>query len=137
MLSWLLPYLAKGHRPDFNNGPGGCSNNGLILAPSVYSSLTRIMAAFCPPGVYSSLTRIMAPPPQAILSLCQMEAQLFKSLTYAFLAVAILAKGHRPDFKNGPGGYSNNDRILVPRRLFESDSNNGPSPGHFNTELQT
>ena len=52
-----------------------------------------------------------------------MEAQLFKFPTYVFLAVAILAKGNRPDFNNG--------RILAPRCLFESDSNNGPLPRPF------
>ena len=39
-------------------------------------------------------------------------------------AVQVSYLCHRPDFRNGPGGYSNNDRILVPRRLFEFDSNN-------------
>ena len=37
--------LAKGSRPDFNNGLRGDSNSGPILAPGVYSSLTRIMAS--------------------------------------------------------------------------------------------
>ena len=36
--------LAKGCRPDVNNGLRGDSNSGPILAPSIYSSLTRIMA---------------------------------------------------------------------------------------------
>ena len=44
MVSWQVPYLAKGCRPDFNNGFRSDSNNGSILAPSVYSSLTQIMA---------------------------------------------------------------------------------------------
>ena len=44
MVSWWVPYLAKGCRPDFNNGPGGDSNSGLILFNGVYSSLTRIIA---------------------------------------------------------------------------------------------
>ena len=41
--------------------------------------------------------------------------------------VAYLPKGCRPDFNNGPGGDSNSGPVLPPRRLFESDSNNGPS----------
>ena len=45
MVSWQVPYLAKGCRPDFNNGFRSDSNSGFILAPSVYSSLTQIMAA--------------------------------------------------------------------------------------------
>ena len=44
MVSWQVPYLAKGCRPDFNNGFRSDSNSGSILAPSVYSSLTQIMA---------------------------------------------------------------------------------------------
>ena len=45
--------------------------------------------------------------------------------------VPYLAKGPRPDFNNGPGDYSSCGRI-PPCRLFESDLNNGPSPGHSN-----
>ena len=41
---WWVPYLPKSCRPDFNDGPGGDSNSGPVLAPSVYSSLTRIVA---------------------------------------------------------------------------------------------
>ena len=37
-----------------------------------------------------------------------------------------LPKGCRPDFDNGLGGDSNSGPVLAPRRLFESDSNNGP-----------
>ena len=71
-------------------------------------------------------------PPQAISILCQMELHLFLSPTYGFLAGAILAKGCRPDFNNGLRGDSNSGPILTPQHLFESDSNNGPSPGHLN-----
>ena len=46
--------------------------------------------------------------------------------------VPYLPKGCRPDFNNGLVGDSNSGPVLVPRRLFESDSNNGPSPGHPN-----
>ena len=38
-----------------------------------------------------------------------------------------LAKGPMPDFNNGPGNDLNSSRSLVPRRLFETDLNNGPS----------
>ena len=44
MDSWRVPYLPKGRRPDFNNGPGGDSNSDPVLAPGVYLSLSRIMA---------------------------------------------------------------------------------------------
>ena len=43
MVSWWMHYLAKGPRPDFNNGPGDNSNSGSILATGVYSSPIRIM----------------------------------------------------------------------------------------------
>ena len=33
MVFWWVPYLAKGCRPDFNNGLGGDLNSGPILAP--------------------------------------------------------------------------------------------------------
>ena len=46
--------------------------------------------------------------------------------------VLYLAKSCRPDVNNGLGGDPNGGHILAPRRLFKFDSNNGPSPGHFN-----
>ena len=39
-VSWWVPYLPKGCRPDFNNGLGGDSNSGPVLAPGVYLSPT-------------------------------------------------------------------------------------------------
>ena len=47
MVSWWVPHLPKGCRPDFNNGLGGDSNSGPVLAPGAYLSPTRITA---PPG---------------------------------------------------------------------------------------
>ena len=46
--------------------------------------------------------------------------------------VPYLPKGCRLDFNNGPVGDSNSGSALDPGRLFESDSNNGPSLGHSN-----
>ena len=46
--------------------------------------------------------------------------------------VPYLAKDCRPDFNNGLRGDSNSDHILPPCRLFQFDSNNGPSPSHLN-----
>ena len=46
--------------------------------------------------------------------------------------VPYLAKGCRPDFNNGLRDDTNSGPILALRRLFEFDSNNGPSPGHLN-----
>ena len=44
--------------------------------------------------------------------------------------VQYLAKGPRPDFNNGPWDNLKSGRILGSRRLFETDLNNGLSPGH-------
>ena len=46
--------------------------------------------------------------------------------------VPYLPKGCRPDFNNGIVGDLNSGPALARRRLFESDSNNGPSLGHPN-----
>ena len=51
--------------------------------------------------------------------------------------VSYLAKGCRPDINNGLEGGLNSGPILAPQRLSDSDSNDGPSPGYFDTELQT
>ena len=73
MVSWWVSYLPKGCRPDFNNGLGGDSNSGPVLAPGVYLSPTRIMA-----------------PPWATPILCQMKSiYLFKSPIYDFLVVTM------------------------------------------------
>ena len=45
-----------------------------------------------------------------------------------------LDKGCNPNFNNGLRAELNCGPIS-PRRLFESDLNNGPSPGHFNIVL--
>ena len=44
MVSWQVPHLSTGSRPDFNNDLGADSNSGPVLGPGVYLSLTRIMA---------------------------------------------------------------------------------------------
>ena len=73
MVSWWVPYLPKGCRPDFNNGLGGDSNSGPILAPGVYLSPTRIIAL-----------------PRATPILCQVKFTcLFKSPIYDFLVVTV------------------------------------------------
>ena len=73
MDSWRMPYLLKRCRPDFNNGLGGDSNSGLVLAPGVHLSPARIMA-----------------PPRATPVLCQMKSTyLFKSPIYDFLVVTM------------------------------------------------
>ena len=77
MVSWWVPYLAKGSKPDVNDGLGGDLNSDPILPP---------------PGIYLSPTRIIAPP-QAISILCQMELHLLRSPTYGFLVGAIFGQG--------------------------------------------
>ena len=75
MVSWQVLYLAKGCRPDFNNGLRGDSNSGLI-------SPQRLSKSDLNNG-----------PQQAISILCQMELHLFMSPTYGFLAGAIDGQG--------------------------------------------
>ena len=69
-------------------------------------------------------------PPQAVPILGQMEDTLvLESLPLMVWWVPYLNKGCRPDFNNGLGGDSDSG-VLASWRLFESDSNNVPSPGH-------
>ena len=44
MVFWWVPYLSKDSMSDINNGRAGDPNSGPIFAPSVYLSLTPIMA---------------------------------------------------------------------------------------------
>ena len=109
-----MPYLVKGPRPDINNGPG----------------VTRIAPTFWP-GIYSNSTRIMAPSP-GHSNLGSDGRYICSSLPLMVWWVPYLNKGCTPDFNNGLGGDSNSGLLLAPWRLFESDSNIGPSPGHSN-----
>ena len=95
------------------------------LSSIMTSEMTRIVAPFWAPSVYSSLTRIM-PPPQAISILSYICSCLLCMVSWQ---VPHLAKGCRPDFNDGLRGDSNSGPILALRCLFEFDSNNGPSPG--------
>ena len=105
MVSWQVPHLSTGSRPDFNNGLGAYSNSGPVLGPGIYLSLTRIMT-----------------PPWATPILCQMK--------YTSVQVSCLRfpGGYYiwPDFTNGPGNDLNSTRSLARRRLFETDVNNDP-----------
>ena len=109
-----MPYLAKGRRADFHNGLEGYSNSGPILDPGAYFSPIRIMA-----------------PPQDISILCQMK--------YASVQVSYLWFSDRCHIWSRAASLTS---IMAweltwivapfcPRRLFESDLNNGPSPNHF------
>ena len=92
MVSWQVPYLAKGCRPNFNNGLGADSNSGLILALGVYLSPTRIPFQSCVRWSYicSGLLLIVS------------------------WWVPFLTKCCRPDFNNGLGADSNSGHILTP-----------------------
>ena len=48
MVSLWTPYLAKGPKPDFNNGPGDGFNRAVLWHFGVYYSQTRIMRLFVP-----------------------------------------------------------------------------------------
>ena len=110
MASWQVPHLSMSSRPDFNNDLGADSNSGPVLGPSVYLSLTQIMA-----------------PPWATPILCQMKyIHLFRSPVYDFLVVTISGQGPMPDFNNGRGNDLNSSCSLDPPRLFETDVNNDP-----------
>ena len=110
----LVPYLAKGHRRDINNGPG----------------VTQIVPTFWH-NIYSNWTGIMAPP-QAIPILGQMEDTPVQ-VSYLWIPggchICPRAAGLTSIMAQQV------TRIVAPfcpRRLFESNLNNGPSPGHSN-----
>ena len=111
MVSWQVPHLSTGSRPDFNNDPGADSNSGPVLGPGVYLSLTRIMTS-----------------PWATPILCQMKYTSVQVSCLRFPGVAIsdLAKDPMLDFNNGLGNDLNSIHILAPRCLFETDVSNDP-----------
>ena len=96
MVSWWLPYLAKGPMSDFNNGLGNDSNSGCILA------LQRLIKSDLNNG------------PSPSQSFVRWSIHLFRSPTYGFLVGAISPKGCRPDFNNDLGGDSNSGPVLGP-----------------------
>ena len=76
MISWWLLSLAKGHMPDFNNGPGNDFNSGRSFAPR------RLFE-----------TDVNNDPPQAILNPVSDGHHLFRSPAYGFLVGAISVQG--------------------------------------------
>ena len=93
--------------------------------------LTRIVAAFLSPSVYSSPTRKMAVP-RPFQSWVRWKYFCLGVPRMVSWWVQYLAKGSNHDFNNGPGTNSDSCHIFTSRRLYESDSNNGFSPGHSN-----
>ena len=90
LMVWWVPYLNKGCRSDFNNGLGGDSNSGPVLAPSVYLRRTRIMV-----------------PPQATPVLCQMKST---SVQVSYLWFP--GGGQGPHLNGGLGNDSDSGCIM-------------------------
>ena len=107
-------YLAKGSRPDINNGPG----------------VTRIVPTFWPQHLFKFISN--NDPSQGHSNLGSDGRYTYSSLPLIVRWVPYLNKGCRPDFNNGLEGDSNSGPILASWCLFESNWNNGPSPGHSN-----
>ena len=88
---WRVPYLNKGCRPDFNNGLGGDSNSGPVLAP------WRSFDSDSNNG-----------PSLGHSNLVSNEVYICSGL---LLMVSwwlpYLVKGPTPDFNSGPGNNSN------------------------------
>ena len=113
-----MPYLAKDCRPHFNNSLTGNSNSGPILPPP-----QRLFKSDSNNGPFPT------PFQSCVRWSCYICSGLLLMVSWW---VPYLAKGCGPDFNNGLRGDLNSGPILAPRRLFKSDSNNGPSTGHFN-----
>ena len=94
MLFWWVQYLAKGPRPDLNDGPGDNSDSDCILPP------WRLFESDSNNG------------PRPFQSLSD-GRYFFRSPTYGLLVGAYLAKGPTPDFNNCPWDNLNSDRILA------------------------
>ena len=98
--------------------------------------VTRIVAPFSPQCLFKSDSNNGPSPGHFnLVSNGVTSVQVFYFMVS--WQVPYLAKGCRPDFNNGLGADLNSGPNLTPRHLFTSNLNNGPSPGHSNTELQT
>ena len=106
MVSWQLPHLSMGSRPDFNNDLGADLNNGSVLGSGIYLFKSNSLG-------HSSLV--------------SNEVYICTGLLFMISWwLLYLAKGIMPDFNNGPGNDLNSSRSLAPRRLFKTDINNDP-----------
>ena len=103
-----MPFLAKGHRPDINNGPG----------------VTRIVPTFWPQHLFKLNSNNSPSPGHSNLG-SDGRYTCSGLLLMVPCWVPHLPKGCRPDFNNGLEGDLNSGPVLAPRRLFDSDSNNG------------
>ena len=119
MVFWWVPYLAKRPRSDFNNGSGDNSNRSCILGP-------RHLFEF-------DLNNDPSPGNSSLGSDGSTSVHLnLWSPKILIIQLMSAISGPRLDFNNCPWDNLNNSRILTHRRLFVSDSNNGPSPGFCN-----
>ena len=98
MISWWLPYLAKGPMPDFNSGPENDSNSGCILA------LQRLFESNLNSSPSLSHSNLVSDRVYICSGLLLMVSWW----------VPYLPKGCRPDFNNGLGGDSNGCPVLPP-----------------------
>ena len=107
---WWVPYLNKGPRSIFNNGPGNSLNSTRSLDPR------RLFETDLNNGPSPSHSN----PVSDGVYICS------GLLLMVSWRVPYLFKGCRPNFNNGLGGDSNSSRSLDPMRLIESDLNNSP-----------
>ena len=107
---WWVPYLNKGCNPDFNNGLGGDSNSGPVLAS------WRLFEPDSNNGPSPGHSNLVSDEVYICLSFLLMISWW---LPY-------LANSPTPDFNSGPGIDSNIGCILALQHLFESHLNNGP-----------
>ena len=119
MVFWWVPYLAKRPRLDFKNVSGDNSNCGCNLSPQhsfefdLNNDPSRGNSSLRSDGSTSVHLNLWSP----------------KILIIHLMSVI---SGPRLDFNNCLWDNLNNSRILIHRRLFVSDSNNGPFPGTCN-----
>ena len=113
---WSVPYLNKRCSPDFNNGLGGDSDSGPVLAPR------RLFESDLNNG-----------PSPGHSNLVTDEVYICSGrLLMVSWWLPYLAKGPTPDFNSGPGNDSNIGCVLALQHLFESSLTNSPSPSHSN-----
>ena len=116
MISWWLPYLAKGPTPDFNYDPGNDSNSGCNLA------LQRLIESDLNNGPSPSHSNLVSDGVYICSGLLLMVSWYVPYLPKAAGLTSVMAQemtGIVAPF-------------CPPPRLFESDSNNAPSPSHSN-----
>ena len=96
VVSWWVPYLYKGRRPDFNNSLGCDLNSGPVLA---HRHLFESDSNYGPSLGHSNLVSD--------------EVYICSGILFMISWwLPYLAKGPTPDFNNGPGNDLNSSRSL-------------------------